>query len=458
MQRWWIVLRYEIKALLSHPGVAAAVVLLWVVGLYSLYYGAAEVQRQRRTITSFPRVQAEADEAYLKQRFGQSEPVGRLAYYLTLPTVNEPRPEAQLALGVRDLHPYCLGIRLLGIRGQLYDSSQDNPQKAAAGNFDFAFVVVFLCPLLVIGLTYNLWSAEEEGGTLRMLQTTSASLAAILGLKLAVRVAVVLLSVNAMLLLGGLPTGADLAPWLLVINGYLAFWFAVSVVVIAMRRNSSWNATALLSVWLVLSIMAPALTNLLSGALLPVGHGFELTMQARQVMNDGWDKPKQETFHKFLAAHPQWREQCKPEFTKFTWTWYYAMQQVADDSVAEQAQQYRARLLERQRWAELVGLVCPPINAQLLLDRLAGTDLQAQLDYWSSVERAHENLQAEFYPRIFRELELSPTQYRELRRELATHKFQPQSGALPQHSCLALLGATLGLLLMAPTLFQGSRR
>ena len=44
---------------------------------------------------------------------------------------------------------------------------------------------------------------------------------------------------------------------------------------------------------------------------------------------------------------------------------------------------------------------CPPLAAQLALDRLAATDLSAQLAYQDAVRRHHERLKTYFYPVFF---------------------------------------------------------
>lgn len=458
--RWGRVLFYELKTLLGQPATVGALLLLWAVGCYSLYYGLAEVAKQRRIIAAYPGLQRATDEAYLTARFGKSESVGRVAFYLTQPTVNEPSAQAALALGVRDLHPYCLGVRLLGLRTQLYDSNLDNPVKVGTGNVDFSFVLVTLCPLVIIALTYNLLSAEEERGTLRMLQTTSTSLRRILMSKLMLRAVLVTGSADALFAGGWLLSGAGLHPslagWLLCIHLYLAFWFAVCLFCIALRRSSSWNATSLLAAWLVWTAMLPALFNLASAAALPIAHGFEISMQARQTMNEGWDKPKAETFAPFLARHPEWRALCHPVLDNYTWTWYYAMHQVADDSVADKAAAYRDGLMARQRWAEWASVICPPVAAQLMLDQLAGTDLRAQLNYWDAVEGAHRAWQEKLYPRIFQEENLNPQATRALSREVEVRRFQADQPSFPSPAGLLAL-PVLTLVLLAGAARQARR-
>lgn len=113
-KRWWIIVRFELKNLLTHPGVAIAVILVTLAGLYSLYYGRAEIDEQRGVVARFPQMQAQIDESYLKARFGKREAAGRVAYYLTQPTGHEPGPWAPLSLGVRDSAPGRAGGPAVG--------------------------------------------------------------------------------------------------------------------------------------------------------------------------------------------------------------------------------------------------------------------------------------------------------------------------------------------------------
>lgn len=462
MNRWVTIVRFELKNLLTHPGVALAVVLVLLAGLYSLYYGRTEIEEQRGIVTRFPAMQGEIDSSYLKARFGKKEAAGRVAYYVTQPTGHQPGPWAPLSLGVRDLHPSVLGVRLLGLESQLYDSGFTNPTHSLYGNFDLGFVFIILLPLWIIGLGYNLISAEEEGGTLRLLSSTLIPLGWLVCLKWAIRLALVSAVAVSLLLAGFVYNGLPLVsagPWLAVTLAYIVFWFALVALVVACRANSALNAAALLAAWLVLTVVAPASLNLATQALLPVPYGFEISLRQRQVTHGGWDLPKEETFAAVRERHAEEWATCPTVTDRYTWAWYFAMHQVGDDAVADLSSTYRQRLRDRQLWAERSSLLAAPVNAQLMFDRLARTDLGTQLDYLDSVRQAHQHLKDVFYPLIFSETELSPADTAALRESIRPWVFTPSDQAAEVGlGLLVLCGSALAMLLLCPLLYQTRSR
>lgn len=120
---------------------------------------------------------------------------------------------------------------------------------------------------------------EEEQGTLRLLSSTLIPLGWLVSLKWLIRLALVAAVALGLLVCGLLYNGLPLSaagPWVAVTLAYILFWFALVALVVACRANSALNAAALLAVWLVLTVVAPASLNLATQALLPVPYGFEI--------------------------------------------------------------------------------------------------------------------------------------------------------------------------------------
>ena len=64
----------------------------------------------------------------------------------------------------------------------------ENPQRLLSGRLDLAFVLIYLYPLLILAISYNLLSAEQEQGTLALLLSQPVSLRTVILAKVAVRV------------------------------------------------------------------------------------------------------------------------------------------------------------------------------------------------------------------------------------------------------------------------------
>jgi ABC-2 type transport system permease protein len=146
--------------------------------------------------------------------------------------------------------------------------------KTLSGNFDLAFVLVYLLPLLIIALCFNLLSAEREESILTLLLAQPVRPATVLSAKLAFRTALVLALAGLLSAVGmawaGVPLDGRVPTWLALTTLYCLFWFGVALVVTAWQRTSALNAMALLGVWLVLVALVPSLLNLGVAAARPV--------------------------------------------------------------------------------------------------------------------------------------------------------------------------------------------
>jgi ABC-2 type transport system permease protein len=165
-------------------------------------------------------------------------------------------------------------------------------------------------------------------------------------------------------------------------------------------RASATAAAALVGCWIILTLVLPTLANAAIARAVPVAKGIDLTLAQREIVHRGWDIPKAATFDRFFVNHPEWRG--KEGFEgRFHWKWYYAMHQVGDEAVAPEVAAYRSSLAARERWTERVGWVLPGVGAQVLLHRLADTDLVAQLSYQDAIAAYHDRLRRFFYPYLF---------------------------------------------------------
>ncbi|HYO68364.1 MAG TPA: DUF3526 domain-containing protein [Archangium sp.] len=442
MSGGWRSARYELRHLLASPAALAGTVLLLAAGLCAIGLGTARTGAEREALATREARLAE-QEAHLRSTHAPEDEVGLIAYYLALPTANEPSTWAGLATGLRDVYPSSQSLRLLGLVPQLHEPELSNPLQQLTGGFDLAFVLVFLLPLLIIGLSYDVLSGEEDLGTGPLLRAQPTRLSRVVLLRLGLRAglvaALVLVLLAAALVWSRSPLDGRALGWALISLAYTALWFLVALLVASLRRPSTFNALALVSLWIGWSVLVPSLINLVLSAYFPVPGGVELTLVQRQEMNAGWDKPKRATMEPFLARRPEWALLQVPE-ERFSWTWYYAMHEVGDGAVAGHMAAYRERLQERQRWAEHISLLLPPVNAQLMLDRLSGTDMGSQLAYRDSLIAYHEQLKRFFYPKIFRGERLSALDFSAIPR----HRFVPEGGG-PSRGLAGLL-ATLALL------------
>lgn len=443
MMRW---LAHEWRLVRRSRLCLSALVLLALLSAVSLWSGAREAARQQADIARLAPLQ-EQDVQAVARRFAQGGDAGYAAYYTFYGTQDPPSGAAFLALGLRDVAPYVLRVRSLGLQAQLYEGETFNPELALAGRFDFAFVLIYLAPLFIIALLHDLVSGERQAGRLRMLLAMPGA-----GTRLWLRraglrtlLAIAAMALPLLLAAAVLPIGpAALAGVLAVLVAYAAFWCAVCVLVAARPWSSTAHATALMGCWVVLTLVLPTLAQMAITRGIPVDQGVDLMLAQRQKVHGAWDEPRDATMHKFFQTHPQWKDTA-PLPVKFHWKWYYAFQQLGDESVAPAVAAYRDGLARRQGWTERLGWLLPGVAAQTALHRLAHTDLPAQMRYQERIETFHREMREFYYPYVFNERPFGPDDFAKRPR------FQAQVPALawPLAALLAGLAWALGMAALA---------
>ncbi len=377
--------------------------LILMAGGYGIYSGHAEIQRQRAKIEHLDHLYQE-NIAELKTKYADTADAGDIGYYHATFARHMPDSWAALSIGQRDANPYYIKLRLLAVHNQLCSSENTNPDKLATGSFDLAFVLVFLLPLFIVAICFNLFSAEKERGTLALVLSQPVSLSTFLLCKLLFRFGLVMLLVVLLTAAGILFTGAQpdgrVWVWLGATTLYCLFWFGVCYAVIVLKKSSAFNAICLLGVWLLLTIILPVIINVASQIKQPVTEGLALTLKQREQVHAGWDKPKDETFKRFFAHYPQYRN-TSPVTGRFAWKWYFAFQELGDRSVESLYQTYLSKLQSRADWANRFSVVSAPATFQVLLNAVGGTDLQAHLAFVKSARQFHHRLKAYYYPFLF---------------------------------------------------------
>lgn len=212
--------------------------------------------------------------------------------------VKPPGPTSAIAIGQSDVYPSYLLVQWRAMFNQSNTDEVENPVNLAVGRFDLSFVLIYLYPLLIIALSFNMLSSEREGGTQVLMLSQPVSVGQFVIGKVTVRGLVIIGMAVTLSLLGVMASGAELADgglwrlgaWGLAIIAYGGFWFGLSVLVNAFAGKSSTNAMVLMGTWLVLVLLAPAVLNLVAKSTYPLPSRIELVQAARR----GYDAAKRD--------------------------------------------------------------------------------------------------------------------------------------------------------------------
>ena len=328
---------------------------------------------------------------------------GGLAYASFHFVYNEPSAFAFASLGQREGEPWKHRIRALALEGQIYERDAGNPVLALVGSFDFAFFGGIVVPLLLIVLLHDLKSQERENRRFNLLVANSGSASSPFRMRAILVSFLVALASGLPLVLGAIwsntpATVLSAAVLALVLN--IGLW-AYLCYLVANREHASSNLLGqLLGFWLALVIVVPTMGRIAIEYVVPVPSGASIQMTQREAVNDAWDLPKQVTMQAFVERHPQWASYSDIN-QPFEWKWYFAFQQVGDQTAEPLSLAYDQGRLVRDQYGWLVAALSPPVLFERVYQSLADTDMRAQLDYEADVRRFHKKLRDYYYPRLF---------------------------------------------------------
>ena len=390
----------ELKFMLRDKAVWVWLTLAFVFSVLAVTLGLNEVSQQRAEIAELKRLDQIEREVVLAE---QSD-WGGAAYYTFHVTYDPPPDFAFAAMGQRDVSPWKHRIRMLALEGQIYETDANNPDFALIGRFDFAFVASLIAPLLVIFLLFDLRSGEQVAGRLKLIEASAPNPSKLWLLRAGLRIGALAIALCLPVVICGLLSSAAIIPLAVCVFAvclYLAFWTGLALWLTPASRTGAYNLTIMLGVWLLLCAVIPAtLTQTISRAV-PLPDGGEIILTQREAVNDAWDIPKEETYAPFLERHPEWKNYTGWDKESFEWKWYYAFQQVGDQTAEPLSQAYRAGQAQRDQLAKWSSLISPATFLQRVMENLANTDMQAAITYEQSVRDYHASLREWHYPRLF---------------------------------------------------------
>ena len=375
--------------------------LLMTVGIISIFIGKQYLVKQENAIVAAQKFQKESIQRNLEYH---NEDLGLLLYYLRFTLIKKPTNISAISIGQSDVNPLMQTVTIRGLEGQKYDTDFENPSLLLSGNLDLGFVIIYLFPLVLIALSFNLYSEEKELGTWRILAAQTSGKSKYLYKKLGVRVLFVFLTLIMLMLLASvflqIPMNENF--WALFLQSilYLLFWSVFCLWIASFLKNSSFNALFLISIWVLLTVLIPAMVNNFVINKYQVPEALDAMLEQRDGYHEKWDLEKDATMSTFFETYPQYKNYSVPE-DEFSWIWYYGMQHMGDLESKETSAEMMQKIRQRSNFSKKVALFVPTMHAQLSFNNLAGTDMINHLDFLKSLTNFHENLRLGFYTKIF---------------------------------------------------------
>ncbi len=299
--------RLAFKNFIRSKSVIIAITIFLLTGIISIIIGRQFLEKQQaaaNAVTALQKEQINRNVHHIQDQFGL------LMYYLRFAFINKPDPIASLAIGQQDVNASIQYLTIRGLEGQRYDTDLFNPYNQLTGNLDLSFVILFLLPLLIIAFNFNLLSQETEHGTWSLVSIQINKPIKYILFKLSIRLIVVLVLLSVLLTLAvfiiRLPLDEKLLAYTIIAILYVVFWFAVSFLIIVLRRSSAISALLLLSTWVLICLLVPAVINNFLTVRYPVQEAYSTFIKQRDGYHTRWDKSPDSTMQAFFKHYPQY--------------------------------------------------------------------------------------------------------------------------------------------------------
>ncbi|KYG81718.1 ABC-2 type transport system permease protein [Roseivirga ehrenbergii] len=321
---------------------------------------------------------------------------GRLA---TMPATEM----SKLGIGQSDLYAHQLKITSREDLATMSFNELTNPVQLLFGNFDLVFVITYLVPLIIIAFSYNLRSQELESGRLKLLASSPIRTNLWLLQRFIIRccsltaILTVALIVTALWI--GVALSSQLLVFFLITYAYLAFWFAISYLVNILGSSSARNSISLLSFWIVIVLILPAVINQAANSIYPTPSRVSLLNEIRETKKE-LSEAQDQVLDEYLRNHPELiRNEGENAFGY--WQGYFASQEIMEKTLAPLVDAYDQQLEKQQKWIDAWRYLSPAVLFQDGATQLAGTSSKNYNEFKGYVKSFSLNWRAHFMPFVF---------------------------------------------------------
>lgn len=426
MSQFLTILRFEWQWLLRHRLLFPVILLLLIIGSGALYYGHAVVQERKKTLEDIRTNDAHRFDSLVyklatadtltadgKSTYKQLSHPAVVQFQLKPAAVFPVAPLSMLSLGVSDIAGYYhrLEINWSYLHGE---EKINNPLKLLTGNIDLSFLLVYIFPLLIMGLSYDIISREQEQGTLTLVLVQGGKIITLLLARLLIRwmlffLLFMLLAVVAPVMQGD--GWHELLSWGMITAAYTLFWCMLICLIAALGRTSAFNIAAMTTAWILLLILLPAFFRLTAEEKKVTTQAATVAAEQREQEWALWDMPKKALLDSFYSHYPRYRDAAaydtSPASSRRLMAYYDLVTLRMDRFVAND------EAIRKQEQADMVAgyFYNPAVYTQSLLNQVAHTDVADYQHYEDEVKAFHQQWKAYFFPFFFSNSVLSPADY-----------------------------------------------
>jgi ABC-2 type transport system permease protein len=303
-----VLLRLELRQAWRERTVPLAAVVLAVAVMASVAAGvtghrerreaaATLVEAHRSHLASQTKIidenWARAPNASGEARRGPTHPGLVIVRVTDFRTALPPSPHVALAGARHTLAPESFRMRMFddefvpafptvkdrSLSGLIPERPLDPPEAVHRGRFTLSFVLVYLLPLLLAPVLYDLIAGDRESGTLALASAQPIPIHRWIAVKIAARagpiwIAGLLVPIVAIATadgtVGEAVSWSRVAVWAGVTTTYLLFWTAIGVWTSCTARGSAHSAARFAAAYLLVVVALPAVAGLVARTIAPL--------------------------------------------------------------------------------------------------------------------------------------------------------------------------------------------
>jgi ABC-2 type transport system permease protein len=345
-----------------------------------------------------------------------------------------PSSAAALAVGQSDIYPSVVTVSAVDRELRPSVQPSGNPMALLLGSIDLAFVILFLYPLFIVALSFDLVAGEREQGTLTLLLAQPVSLKTLLAGKVTARAILVLgttltAAATGFLLTGIVTAGTDALPrlllWFVGVPLYGAFWLGLAIWINSLGKTSAFNVLALVGSWLSLTIIVPALLMFFVDWLYPLPSRGELVELQRAADFEAADRRNRASpedidrlIERFIQNNPQLQQAGAWNENGQTYLMSYAQRHevanlVRTDPAAQRQADQQLRRETLQKW---LSFLSPALLMQATVYDIAGVGPARYKHFLGEAARYQGEFEAFLWPRLFTGATLESTEFKDFPR------------------------------------------
>lgn len=381
--------------------------ILFVFGcIYAIYNGFSLQNKQLSTISKIQEKQKEEiNEMLAWYDEGVTGPEDKPWIDITSPfwalrkattyTIKEPSKLLPLGIGQAEQYGFYKETTQWS---STYDNDMveeiANPERLVNGNIDFAFLILFLLPILLIIFTYNIVGLEKDRNFDKLIKIQFGNHQKWVLARLGFYTVLLILTALSIILIVSIVNGgmqSTLSGTLSLIGIsilYILCWSAVFYFVILRSKGSSSQAFKMISIWLLFCVVIPGSVHQYASTSYPANFMIDYLDANRKDAYAIYDLEPEELVEKTFEVYPELRESDYGKDGSGTEIVFNTLSAVINEmnktaiASIEQQNDQKNQLIKSTYWFNPVSFFQNKWNS------ITSTDYSAYKDYRNEVQLA----------------------------------------------------------------------